>query len=129
MSSEVSVAVSNARQKVVILFTGGVVLAIGGALGSSVSRPRLVLDDAGTPVDQGSPVAAGFCQGMLLIGLLLAFIAVVAWGVRLGLESAARPSDKGGPTHSAKRVWSEEHQRFVDEPSTRPPTQGGTTTT
>ena len=54
-----------------------------------------VIDD-GETVHKGSTAVAVFFLGVFVIGLLLAFIAVVAWGVRFGTESADPPALKDG---------------------------------
>jgi hypothetical protein len=58
-----------------------------------------------------------FGLGLVLVGFLLALIAVVAWAVRFGMETADPPAEKGGPvvpSRPVKRVWSDERGRFTD---------------
>ncbi len=116
MSSEVSVAVRDARERVTTMFVAGVALVVVGLLGVAIGWPHTAIDD-GALVHKGSSLVTVFSLGLVLVGFLLALIAVVAWGVRFGAESADPPAAKGGPMvprRPVKRVWSEEHGRFTD---------------
>jgi hypothetical protein len=132
VSGGVGVGVKEARERVTTMFVGALVVV--GLLGAGLGWPRLVIDDNGEPAHRGSVVVAVFCVGLILVGLLLALIAVVAWGVRFGTESADPPAAKDGPMvrpRPAKRVWSEEHERFTDwDDLNKPvPSQGDSPTT
>ena len=117
MSSAVNVGVQEARERVVTMFVAGVALVVIGLMAAGIGWPHTVIDDVGEPANRGSSFVAVFSVGLVLVGLLLALIAVVAWGVRFGTESADPPAAKGGPvvgSRPAKRVWSEDHGRFTD---------------
>jgi hypothetical protein len=134
VSSQISVGVQEARERVTAMFVSGVALVVVGLIGAAIGWPRIVIDDNGEPVHKGSAVVAVFCVGVILVGFLLALIAVVAWGVRFGMESADPPGAKDGPTarkRPAKRVWSYEQGRFTDwdDLNKSVPSQGDSPTT
>ncbi len=134
MSSQISVGVQEARERVTTMFVAGVALVAVGVVGVAIGWPRIVIDDSGEPAHRGSVVVAVFCAGLILLGHLLAAIAVVAWGVRFGTESAGPPAATDGPTartRPPKRVWSYEQGRFTDRDDLNKPvsSQGGEQTT
>ena len=114
---EPAVGVHDARERVTTTFVAGVALVVVGLIGEVIGWPHTVIDDVGEPVDKGSSVVVVFSFGLVLVGFLLALIAVVAWGVRFGMESADPPAAKDGPMvpkRPVKRVWSEQLARFTD---------------
>jgi cytochrome c biogenesis protein CcdA len=116
VSTRDSVAVRDARDRVITMFVAGVALVVVGLIGAAIGWPHMVVDD-GELVQKGSSAVAVFSLGLVLVGFLPTLFAVVAWGVRSGMETADPPAKRGdpvGPSRPVKRVWSEEHGRFTD---------------
>ena len=114
-----NLAVLEARKTVTMLFEVGLAMLILGVIVAAGAWPHTKIDAiSGTSEAKGSAFVAMLALGAAGIGQLLAAIAVVAWGVRFGMESAepaaANPS-VGTRKPGSRRVWLEKEGRFVDE--------------
>jgi len=116
----VNLALEEARKTVVILFAAGLVMVVLGSMVAVGAWPHTEIDPTvGGAVDTGSAFWTMLAVGVAGAGQLLAAIAVVAWGVRFGIESAEPPAARAtgaGSMRPRRRVWLEEEGRFVDEP-------------
>lgn len=101
-----------ARERVRMLFVFGLILTVIFSAFATYLWPstEFVPDylGGGSKQDTGNLQGALLCVGAAAIGQIMMLIAVVAWGVRLGVESADRspaelsqPHPKGGGTASA----------------------------
>jgi hypothetical protein len=87
-----------ASGQITALLLGGLLALLVGVAGSALSWPRLALDEAGQLDNSGS--AAGLAIFGLLAGIgeVMVLIAVIAYGVRLGVRAAGLRDD--APTDS-----------------------------
>jgi hypothetical protein len=112
-------AVLPARKTVTMFFAVGLAMLVLGVIVAGAAWPHTGIDAlSGTPESRGSALVAMLSLGVAGVGQLLATIAVVAWGVRLGMESAggtAGTFSVGTNKQGARRLWSEEEGRFIDE--------------
>jgi hypothetical protein len=112
-------AVLEARKTVTMLFAAGLAMLIVGVILAAATWPHTKIDAiSGTSEAKGSALVAMLALGVAGVGQLLAAIAVVAWGVRFGMESAAPGSANpsvGPKKPGSRRVWLEKEGRFVDE--------------
>jgi hypothetical protein len=98
-----SVGRSTARESMAMLLLGGLLIAgVGAIIAAAAARSTTVDTFTGELTDTGSE--AGFYLGLFMWGggLLMALVAVIAFGVSLGMRDAAQRSAKS-PTASSSR--------------------------
>ena len=79
MSTRDSVAVRDARDRVITMFVAGVALVVVGLIGAAIGWPHMVVDD-GELVQKGSSAVTVFSLGLVLVGFLPTLFAVVGLG-------------------------------------------------
>lgn len=91
--------IRDAREQVKSLFVSGLLLSAGGYLVAIFAWPHTerevdIINGGFTPVDKGSAGLAWIGLGVAGAAQIMVFIAIVAWGVRLGMESVRQPHDE-----------------------------------
>lgn len=82
-----------ASGQMVGLLIGGLFALLVGVVGALLSWPRLALDDAGNLVTSGSTAGLAFFGLVCAVGEVLVLIAVIAYGVHLGVRAAGLRDD------------------------------------
>ena len=75
------------------LLTGGVLALVVGVVGTVLSWPRLEVDGAGQLTSSGSAPGLAIFGLVAAVGEVLVLIAVIAYGVRLGVRAAGLRDD------------------------------------
>jgi hypothetical protein len=78
------------------LLTGGLLALVVGVVGSLLAWPRLAVDDAGQLESRGSAAGLAIFGLVAGVGEVLVLIAVIAYGVRLGVRAAGLSDDVAG---------------------------------
>jgi len=73
--------------------TGGVLALVVGVVGTVLSWPRLEVDGAGQLTSSGSAPGLAIFGLVAAVGEVLVLIAVIAYGVRLGVRAAGLRDD------------------------------------